>query len=178
MAPRHTRGGARDIGQDAVERHTVPPVGEPRAIRAGEVGAQRQPAQIALEAREARCIDVKSRQLDAGGLQDVCTFATGRGAGIEHAQALGQVQAAGGALSAGVLDGERALLESRKTLHGKRAIQEQCVLTDLAGRNPVGGESGSIVGNSLLAPVYAEAHRRMIVAGAEDRFPVYGLRSM
>src|SRR6185503_17870470 len=88
-------------------------------------GAEAETLEITLEACAARRIGVERRQRDLRALENVAALAAGRGARIEHALTVGEVQAERRALRAGVLYRHVSALESRQSLERNRTLEQQ-----------------------------------------------------
>ena len=96
MAPRDAGGRARHVGKDAVEGRAVPPrraaaCSRPRARRARKA----QPLQVALDALAALRRPRRARSARRRARSRMCAaLAARRGAGIEHALARREIEAA------------------------------------------------------------------------------------
>ena len=73
--PAHdTRGRARHVGQNAIERRAVPPAGRLRRVGLREANmrsVEPEPGDVVAYARKPRCVGIERREFDVGFLQQM-----------------------------------------------------------------------------------------------------------
>ena len=134
---------------------------------------QAEARQVVADAEHARRVVVQRRERAIGKFQDMPGLAPRRGAGVEHAHAWSNVEQRRGELGAGVLyryltGGETRAADS---IGSGRSSRIACAPKDSPAR-PRSPSLARYCSAREAAPVDAQGHRRMQVAGVQHRFPL------
>ena len=146
------------------------------ASPANTVACNPEPFEVFADARETRRVEIERDEIELGAFEHVRGLAAGRGAGIEHALPVGEIEQIDDALRGAVLHREKTFCIAGKTRHIRAALEHDRVLEIVVrGRSDVvGAKTFEKRRPAAATPVDAQRQRRFAVVRGEDRVGVVG----
>ncbi len=172
LAADDTGRRTRRVDENAIERAAIPPAVRIGSITHAHVGGQAEPLQVFAQTRQPPRVAVERGQFDIGRFQDMRALAAGRGAGIEHALAVMQVEQAHGLLRGAVLHRKQALAVTGQTGHVAARLEDQRVgrIIRHAANDALLCQLRSEIRARDTASVDAQPQRRRCVVRGKDGF--------